>query len=188
MTKPSAVAAATVDGNTVCSTSAAQIAKTRWKNGSHRKLHRNRPAVGIMQSKRTSKSSTSSHLIRLTSCRARQRNAPITAAGATNPQANSAAVCGLARDEKSVQLTVHHGEISPGSAAGGTRHCQCAAADCNSRAEPWTRSKSASHAGAERPKPSATPTSSGRIEKTLRVWTSDLIDNHAMRSSNIKTV
>ena len=47
---------------------------------------------------------------------------------------------------------------------------------------------SASHAGAESPKPSATPTSIGRIEKMLRVWTSDLIDNHAMRSSSIKTV
>ena len=34
------------------------------------------------------------------------------------------------------QFTVHDGRINPGNDARGTRHCQCAAADCNSRAEP----------------------------------------------------
>src|SRR5439155_24416272 len=103
--------------------------------------------------------------------------------GATKPQANSTAACGRLREEKSVQFTVHDGRISPGSAAGGTRHCQCAAADCNSRAEPRTRSRSASHAGAESPNPSATPKTIGTIEKSFPVWTSDLIDNHRIRSS-----
>ena len=82
----------------------------------------------------------SSHLICLTTSRGRQINAATSAAGATKPQANSAAVCGRPREEKSVQFTVHDGRTNPGSAVGGTRHCQCAAADCNSRAEPWTRS------------------------------------------------
>jgi len=187
-TSPSAAVAGVGDPGFRRKASPAQIASTRWKNGSQRKLQRNKPAVGVMQSKSTSNSSTSSHLICLTSWRARQRSPAISAEGATNPQANSAAVCGRPREEKSVQCTVHDGRINPGSAAGGTRHCQCAAAACNSRAEPWTRSRSPSHAGAERPKPSTTPMSSGSIEKMFRVWTSDLIDNHAMRSSSIKTV
>src|SRR5439155_3509658 len=143
--------------------------------GSQRKLQRNRAAVGVMQSTSTRTSNMSSHLTCLTSSRLRQTSAATTAAGATRPQANSAAVCGRLREEKSVQFTVHDGKISPGSEAGGTRHCQCAAVGCNSRAEPRTRSKSASHAGAERPKPSATPKSIGTIEKSFRVWTSDLI-------------
>src|SRR2546426_10649915 len=46
----------------------------------------------------------------------------------------------------------------------------------------------ASHAGAESPKPSATPRSIGKVDITLRVWTKDLIDSHAIKSSNIKTV
>src|SRR5439155_960418 len=37
-------------------------------------------------------------------------------------------------------------------------------------------------------KQSATPKSIGKIEKTFRVSTKDLADNHAVRSSNIKTV
>ena len=156
-TSPSAAVAGVGDPGFRRKASAAQIASTRWKNGSQRKLQRNRPAVGVMQSKSTSNSNTSSHLICLTTSRGRQINAATSAAGATKPQANSAAACGRLREEKSVQFTVHDGRINPGSAAGGTRHCQCAAADCNSRAEPWTRSSSASHAGAERPKPSATP-------------------------------
>src|SRR5215467_670869 len=106
-----------------------------------------------------------------------------SAAGATKPQANSVAACGRLSEEKSVQFTVHDGRINPSSAAGGTRHCQCAAADCNSRAEPWTRSKSASHAGAERPKPSATPKSIGRMDKMLRVSTSDLIDPPPLKAT-----
>ena len=156
-TSPSAAVAGVGDPGFRRKASAAQIASTRWKNGSQRKLQRNMPAVGVMQSKSTSNSSTSSHLICLTTSRGRQINAATSAAGATKPQANSAAACGRPREEKSVQFTVHDGRTNPGSAAGGTRHCQCAAADCNSRAEPWTRSRSASHAGAERPKPSATP-------------------------------
>src|SRR5215468_2062350 len=135
-TKASAVTAAIDDGNAVCSTSAAQIARTRWKNGSHRKLQRNRPAVGVMQSKSTIESKITSHLIRLTTSRGRQINAATSAAGATKPQANSAAVWGRLREEKSVQFTVHDARISPANAAGGTRHCQCAAAECNSRTEP----------------------------------------------------
>src|SRR5205814_9435431 len=123
-----------------------------------------------------------------TSCRPRQTSPAISAAGATKPQANPAAVCGRLREEKSVQFTVHDGRINPGNAAGGTRHCQCAAADCNSRAEPRTRSSSASHAGAERPKPSATPTSIGTLEKSFRVSISDFSDNHAIKSSSINTV
>src|SRR5436189_1552494 len=46
----------------------------------------------------------------------------------------------------------------------------------------------ASHAGAESPKPSATPRSIGKVDITLRVWTKDLIDSHAIKRSNIKTV
>src|SRR3982751_4983111 len=97
--------------------SAAQIASTRCKNGSQRKLQRNIPAVGIMHRKSTRSSNTSSHLVCLTSSRGRQINPATSAAGATKPQANSAAVWGRLRDEKSVQFTVHEGKINPGSAA-----------------------------------------------------------------------
>src|SRR4029078_8745145 len=161
MTIPSVTVAALGGPGLRRKASAAQIASTRWKNGSQRKLQRNMPAVGVMHNKSTSNSSTSSHLICLTTSRGRRINAATSAAGATNPQANSAAVCGRLREEKSVQFTVHDGRINPGSAAGGTRHCQCAVAACNSRAEPWTKSSNPNHAGAERPKPRATPNSSG---------------------------
>src|ERR1043166_1268646 len=60
-TTPSAAVAAGADRGIARSASAAQIARTKWKNGSQRKLQRKRPAVGIMQSKRTSKSKRSSH-------------------------------------------------------------------------------------------------------------------------------
>src|SRR5438477_2274896 len=133
---PSAAVAGVGDPGFRRKASAAQIASTRWKKGSQRKLQRNRPAVGVMQSRSTIKSNTSSHLMCLTSCRPRQTSPAISAAGATKPQANSAAACGRLREEKSVQFTVHDGRINPGNDAGGTRHCQCAAADCNSRAEP----------------------------------------------------
>src|SRR5262244_2572219 len=136
MTSPSAAVAGLADPASSRNTSAAQIARTRWKNGSHRKLQRNRPEVGVMQSKSTIKSRITSHLIRLTISRGRQINVATSAEAATKPHANSAAECGRLREEKSVQFTVHDGRINPGSAAGGTRHCQCAAADCNSRAEP----------------------------------------------------
>src|ERR1700730_9727041 len=110
------------------STSAAQSAITRWKNGSHRKLHRKTPTVGIIASKSTTKSKTSSHFIRLISMRGRQMNPAINAAGAASPHANSVAVCGTYRAEKSAQLTVQHGRMSPGNARHGTIHCQCASA------------------------------------------------------------
>src|SRR5215813_3282251 len=201
MTKASAVTAAIVDGNAVCSTSAAQIARTRWKNGSHRKLQRNRPEVGVMQSKSTIKSRITSHLIRLTISRGRQINVATSAEAATKPHANSAAECGRLREEKSVQFTVHDGRINPGSAAGGTRHCQCAADDCSSRAEPCIRSRSASHAGADNPNPNATPESIGKTANAGGILVSRrprlfptfrddivLIESHPIRSSSIKTV
>src|SRR6476661_420957 len=52
---PTTTVAGVVDPGLRRSTSAAQIASTRWKNGSHRKLQRNIPAVGIMHSKSTMK-------------------------------------------------------------------------------------------------------------------------------------
>src|SRR6185369_9147669 len=118
------------------STSAAQIARIKWKNGNQRKLHRKRPAVGSMQSKSTSKSKISSHLRRRMSKHGRHRNPATSAAGATKPQASSMAVCGIRREEKPIQLTVQPGTINPGRARQGTIHCQCAAAGCDSRAEP----------------------------------------------------
>src|SRR6266487_3470846 len=103
--------------------------------------------------------------------------------------------------EKSAQLTVQHGKMRLGKAAGGTSHCQCALAGCNSRAEPWTKSRIASHAGADNPKPSATPKSIGATDKMLRVPVNDppaarrdgfavanLIASHATKTSSIKTV
>src|SRR5260370_39062351 len=86
------------------STSAAQIARIRWKNGSQRNLQRKRPAVGVMQSASTTNSNMSSHFIRLTSSRPRHTSPATRAAGATRPQANSASVCGTLREEKSVQF------------------------------------------------------------------------------------
>ena len=124
------------DSGLTRSASAAQIARTRWKNGNQRKLHRKRPAVGIIESKSTSKSRTSSHLILLMSSRPRLINPAARTGIGTSPQASSVAVCGVRREEKLAQFTVHEGRISPGSAAGGTSHCQCADAACNSRAEP----------------------------------------------------
>src|SRR5262245_36167768 len=96
-TRPKATAAGVAGPDLRCSSSAAQIARTRWKNGSQRKLQRNRPVVGIMQSASTTKSKISSHLICLTSSLPCHRRPAISAAGATNPQANSAAVCGRLR-------------------------------------------------------------------------------------------
>jgi hypothetical protein len=90
--------------------------------------------------------------------------------------------------EKLGQLTVQHGKIKPGNAAGGTSHCQWADAACSSRAEPRTKSRIASHAGADNPKPSATPKSIGKTEKTSRVSTNDLVTSHAIKRSSIKTV
>src|SRR5262249_20447923 len=113
-----------------------QTARTRWKNGSHRKLQRKRPAVGVMHRRSTTKSNMSSHLICLTSFCPCLTTPAIRAAGATKPPTHNAALCGRVREEKSIQFAVHDGRTSPGSAAGGTRHCQCAADDCNSRAEP----------------------------------------------------
>src|SRR5437870_7463687 len=141
-----------------------------------------------MQSKSTSNSRINSHLSCLARMRPRQINPAMSAAGATKPHASSVALCGVRRDEKSVQFTVHEGRMNPGSAAGGTSHCQCADAGCNSRAEPCTKSRIASQAGAERPKPSVTPKSIGKIEKMFRVSTKDLINSHAIKTSNIKTV
>src|SRR4029453_14873183 len=105
-----------------------------------------------MQSDSTIRSRINSHLSRLTSMCPRQMKPEITATGATKPHANSVAVCRIFLEEKSVQSTVQEGRINPGNAAGGTSHCQCADGGCSSRAEPWTRSRIASHAGAERPK------------------------------------
>src|SRR6516164_8811128 len=65
--RTSATVAAGADRGIPCSASPAQIARTKWKNGIHRKLQRKRPAVGIMHSKSTTKSKTSSHLICFTS-------------------------------------------------------------------------------------------------------------------------
>src|SRR6266568_5408305 len=90
-TRPKAVVATVADRGAIRSASAAQIAKTKWKKGSQRKLHRKRPAVGIMHSKSTSKSKTSSHLICFKSIRPRQRKPAISAAGVTSPHANSVA-------------------------------------------------------------------------------------------------
>src|SRR5256885_7603693 len=118
--------------------SAAQIARMRWKNGSQRKLHRNSPAAGSIASTSTSTSKARSHLIRLTSVRPREINPATSATGATKPHANSVALCGIRREEKLVHFTVQQGRINPGSAAGGTSHCQCSEAGCNSRAEPRT--------------------------------------------------
>src|SRR6266567_2944416 len=187
-TSASEAVAAVVGCGFICSASAAQIASTRWKKGSQRKLHRKSPAVGIIESRSTIKSKISSHFIRRTSIRPCQTNPAMSAAGAAKPHASAVAACVRFREEKSVQFTVHDGRINPGSAAGGTSHCQWADAGCNSRAEPCTKSRIASHAGADNPKPSATPKSIGKIEKTFRVSTKDLADNHAVRSSNIKTV
>ena len=120
-TSPSAAVAGVGDPGFRRKASAAQIASTRWKKGSQRKLQRNKPAVGVMQSRSTTKSNTSSHLMCLTTSRGRQINAATSADGATKPQANSAVACERPREEKSVQLTVHDGRINPGNAAGGTR-------------------------------------------------------------------
>src|SRR5438034_9950821 len=95
----------------VCSASAAQIARMRWKNGSQRKLHRNSPAAGSIATTSTSTSEASSHLIRLTSVRSRQMNPAMSATGATKPHANSVAVCGIRREEKLVHFTVQQGRI-----------------------------------------------------------------------------
>src|SRR5438034_2479411 len=187
-TSASEAVAAVVGCGFICSASAAQIASTRWKKGSQRKLHRKSPAVGIIESRSTIKSKISSHFIRRTSIRRCQTNPAMSAAGAAKPHASSVAACVRFREEKSVQFTVHDGRINPGSAAGGTSHCEWADAGCNSRAEPCTRSRIASHAGADNPKPSATPKSIGKIEEILRVWTSDLIDSQPIKSNNIKTV
>src|SRR5437016_3110503 len=134
--RASAVVAGVADRGVIRSTSAAQIARTKWKNGSQRKLHRKRPAVGSIESKSTTRSRSNSHLICLMSVRPRQMNPATSATGATKPQASSVAECGIRLEEKSVQFTVHEGRISPGNAAGGTSHCESAAGDCNSRAEP----------------------------------------------------
>src|SRR5439155_26406426 len=128
-----------------------------------------------MQSNNTIRSRTNSHLSRVMSMRPRQTKPATSVPGATKPHANSVAVCGTLFEEKSVQFTVHEGRINPGNAAGGTSHCQCADGGCSSRAEPCTRSRTASHAGADNPKPSAIPKSIGEIEKMLRVWTNDLM-------------
>ena len=104
-TSPNAALAGVGDPSFRRKASPAQIARTRWKNGSQRKLQRNMPAVGVIQSKSTSNSSTSSHLICLTISRGRQSNPAISAAGATKPQANSAPAVGGRREEKSVQFT-----------------------------------------------------------------------------------
>src|SRR6266436_8802314 len=130
------------------------------------------------------------------STRPRQMKPAMSAAEATRPQANSVAECGTCLEEKSVQFTVHDGRINPGNAAGGTSHCQCAFGDCSSRAEPSTRSRIASHAGADNPKPSATPKSIGKTDNVGGTLVSRLsrrshivlTDNHAIKSSNIKTV
>src|SRR5262249_3797378 len=105
-------------------TSAAQSARTKWKNGSHRKLQRKVPAVGIMQSKSKSKSKKSSHFIRRGSRRGRQMKPAMSAAGATSPLVNSVAACGTLCVEKSAQFTVQHGKINPSNARHGTIHCQ----------------------------------------------------------------
>src|SRR5437764_14148520 len=52
-TDPSATVAGIGDPGVTRSTCAAQIARTKWKNGSQRKLQRNTPAAGIMQTKST---------------------------------------------------------------------------------------------------------------------------------------
>src|SRR5204862_2510666 len=102
---------------------------------SQRKLQRKTPAVGSMQSKSTSTSETSSHRILPSNARAAIRESRIASsaahainvAGATKPHLNSAALCGIMREEKSAQFTVQQGRINPGSADSGTIHCQCAA-------------------------------------------------------------
>src|SRR5436309_15315305 len=91
------------------STSAAQSARTRWKSGSQRKLHRKTPAVGIIARTKMKIRRTSSQRILPQSARPFATNPASKAAGGTRPQASSVAPCCVSRDEKFDQFTVHDG-------------------------------------------------------------------------------
>src|SRR2546428_2449728 len=120
----------------LCSASAAQSARIKWKKGNQRKLQRKTPALGSIESKSTRKSRSNSQRTFLRNGRPRFMTPAISAIGDTKPHAISVAGCGMYRVEKSAQLTVQHGRINAGSAGSGTIHCQCAALDVTPRADP----------------------------------------------------
>src|SRR5213596_1239947 len=96
----------------LCSASAAQSARIKWKKGNQRKLQRKTPALGSIESKSTRKSKSSSQRTFLRNGRPRFITPAISAIGDTKPHANSVPVCGIMRVEKSAQFTVQHGKIN----------------------------------------------------------------------------
>src|SRR5436190_18375108 len=110
------------DSPSNCNDSAAHRARTTCTKGNQRKLQRKTPAVGTRQRMRATTSRPSSQLMRRNNERRSAIKPAASAIGGTKPQASSVAVCGIRREEKSAQLTVHFGITNPGRAENGTRH------------------------------------------------------------------
>src|SRR6185369_3668479 len=107
------------DSPSNCNDSAAHRASTTCTNGNQRKLQRKTPAVGSMQRMSAMASRPSSQLMRRNTGRRNAINPATRAIGEIKPEASSVAVCGMSREEKSAQLTVHFGITNPGNAENG---------------------------------------------------------------------